>query len=276
MPELPEVEVMLHQLRERILGSRIKEIQLYREDIIQSGRSSLPWYEESTIQALSRQGKSLVFTCHKNNQRRYLLAELGMTGLFLFHPSNVRHTKHLHLKLNLDDCLESTLYYWNPRRFGRIHLFNAEQLSTFCRRRFGPDVCSISQDEFCLLVKKSRGRIKALLLNQHTLAGIGNIYANETLFQAGIHPYAKGNRLTHKTIRRLYHAIQSILKEAIQWGGSTIQDFNAPNGLIGRYQERHAVYHKAGTPCPHGCSTSIVRLTDERSSFICKTCQKRR
>jgi len=276
MPELPEVEVILHQLRERVLGSTIKEIQLYREDMIQAGRSALPWYAGARIDTITRRGKSLVFTCLKHNQPRYLLAQLGMTGLFLFHPSHVRHAKHLHLKLNLDQALESTLYYWNPRRFGRIHLFNADQLGIFCRRRFGPDAYTIGQDEFYTLVKNSRGRIKALLLNQHALAGIGNIYANEILFRAGIHPYAKGNGLRKTTICGLYHAMRSILKEAIEWGGSTIQDFHHPNGLRGRYQERHAVYHKDGTPCPHGCSTSITRLTDERSSFICETCQKPR
>jgi formamidopyrimidine-DNA glycosylase len=118
--------------------------------------------------------------------------------------------------------------------------------------------------------------MKPLLLNQHRLAGIGNIYANEILFRANIHPYAQGHQLRLISRQRLHQTMQEILREAIAAGGSSIRDFRAPDGSQGHFQEAHQVYQKDGLPCPHGCSTLIKRLQKERSSFFCPSCQKKR
>ena len=275
MPELPETEVILEQLRKNILGSTISGLRIERKDIIRAGISSWPWYIGSQISDISRNGKSIVLSCAKATKTRFLLAELGMTGLFLLPGSTLGRTKHLHIALTLEHSKVSHLYYWNPRRFGRVYLLNPEQLDQFLQRRFGVDPFAMTHETFCLIISQSRGRVKPLLLNQHKIAGIGNIYANEILYRAGIHPHAKGIRLSKSSLTRLYQSTQTVLREAIAYGGSTIRDFCAPDGTPGRFQEHHAVYQKAGAPCPRGCQTTIRRLTRERSSFFCPACQKR-
>jgi formamidopyrimidine-DNA glycosylase len=274
MPELPETEVILDQLRKNILGSTISGLRIERKDIIRMGLSSWPWYRGSQIREISRKGKSIVLSCAKGNKTRYLLAELGMTGLFLFPHSALERTKHLHIAITLEHSNVSYLYYWNPRRFGRVYLFDLQQLEQFLERRFGWDPFAMTPESFCRIIGQSRGRVKALLLNQHKIAGIGNIYANEILYRAGIHPHAKGIRLSKSSLTRLYHSTRSVLREAIAYGGSTIRDFCAPDGTSGRFQAHHAVYQKAGAPCPRGCRTTIRRLITERSSFFCPACQK--
>ena len=198
-----------------------------------------------------------------------------MTGLFLFPGSELSRAKHLHIAITLKQSKVPFLYYWNPRRFGRVYLLDFEQLEQFLNRRFGVDPFTVTFESFRLIIGQSRGRIKALLLNQHKIAGIGNIYANEILFRAGIHPHAKGLRLSHTSLTRLFDSVQTVLREAIALGGSTIRDFCAPDGTAGRFQQHHAVYQKAGAPCPRGCRTPIRRLLTERSSFFCPGCQKR-
>ena len=275
MPELPETEVILNHLRRNILGSTISDLRIERKDIIRTGISAWPWYIGTQVSDIARNGKSIVLSCTKGNQVRFILAELGMTGLFLFPDSILGRSKHLHIAITLEHSSVSHLYYWNPRRFGRVYLLNLHQLDQFLQRRFGVDPLTMTHDTFCLRIGQSRGRVKALLLNQHKIAGIGNIYANEILYRAGIHPHAKGVRLSKASLARLYHSIQSVLREAIAQGGSTIRDFCAPDGTSGRFQEHHEVYQKAKAPCPRGCRTTIRRLTTERSSFFCPWCQKR-
>ena len=275
MPELPEVEVILRHLQSNILGSTIREFQVRRADIIRIGLPSHSWYLESQIADIFRKGKSLIFSCKKNRDTRYLLAELGMTGLFLFQSASKGYEKHIHLTFELEQSKELTIHYWNPRRFGRVYLLDTEQLNQFTQRRFGPDPFSLTQENFFDLIHTTRSRVKELLLNQHKLAGIGNIYANEILYDAGIHPHARGNRLTRVSISRLYASTQQILQKAIFNGGSSIRDFRAPNGLRGHFQAHHVIYHKTGIPCPRGCLTTIKRLVASRSSFYCPSCQKR-
>jgi len=275
MPELPEVEVILNQLRARILGSTVKEFHVRRSDIIRIGFSSHQWYIGTRITDLVRKGKSLIFTCTKNQEVRYILAELGMTGLFLFHSASTGYDKHIHLTFTLGQSNESILHYWNPRRFGRVYLLDDEQLAQFTQRRFGIDSFAVTKDTLYTHVHSTRGRMKAFLLNQHKLAGLGNIYANEILYDARIHPHAQGYRLSRASIARLLGSMQTILQRAITCGGSSIRDFRAPDGSRGQYQNYHAIYQKTGHPCPRGCSTTIKRLTSERSSFYCPSCQKR-
>ena len=276
MPELPEVEVILHQLRDRVVGGLIRDIHLGRQDIVRTGLASLPWYVGAHLDEITRKGKSLIFHCAKATEVRYLVAELGMTGLFLFESSVHDTDKHLHIKLTLENSQEPLLYYRNPRRFGRVYLLDRGQLGQFSQRRFGTDPLIMTEKEFSALLGKSQGRVKAFLLDQHKMAGIGNIYANEILHRAAVHPHARGIRLSKSTLRRLYATTQTVLKEAITWGGSTIRDFRAPDGSAGQFQKCHVVYQKAGFPCPRGCPTRIRRSVTNRSSFYCPSCQIRR
>ncbi|MGB0909812.1 MAG: bifunctional DNA-formamidopyrimidine glycosylase/DNA-(apurinic or apyrimidinic site) lyase [Nitrospirales bacterium] len=275
MPELPEVEVVLNHLRSRLCGSIISELQVNRSDIVRIGLSSHRWYNGARIIDIVRRGKSLVFTCQNSQDTRFLLAELGMTGLFLFQKSSPGYEKHIHLTLTLQESKEPSVHYWNPRRFGRVYLLDGVQLQQFTQRRFGADPFLLTQKQFHGLIHNTRGRLKAYLLNQHKIAGIGNIYANEILYDARIHPHARGHRLSKAAITRLYISTQTILQKAISYGGSSIRDFRAPDGSRGKFQEQHVIYHKTGQPCPRGCGTPIKCLIAERSSFYCPTCQKR-
>ncbi len=187
MPELPEAEVVRRQLQDGLVGTSIKDIWTGRPDIIRSGLDTLDWYRHARILAVERHGKSVVLTCRREGETRYLLAELGMTGLLLFGQVDVPHPQHVHCILTLQGGLEDELRYWNPRRFGRIHLLDPAGLSRLMARRFGADPLTISWDDFLSLVRRRRGRLKTLLMHQQVIAGIGNIYANEILHRARLH-----------------------------------------------------------------------------------------
>ncbi len=276
MPELPEAEVVVNQLRDRVLGAVLKDCWVSRPDIVRQGLATLDWYRGASITTVQRRGKSVVLGCMREHETRYLLAELGMTGLLLFRLPDASYQKHTHLILSLDGGLEPELRYWNPRRFGRLYLFNRTELERFLAKRFGCDPLSVSWEQFQQLVKGRRGRLKALLMQQQKIAGIGNIYANEILYRARLHPYRTASRLKTQTIKRLYDVMREVLLDAIRDGGSSVRDFLAPDGTEGQYQERHLVYDKAGEPCPAKCGKTIRRLVGERSSFYCPTCQRRK
>ena len=275
MPELPEVEVIRSHLRNQILEAKIESIQFGRDDIVRAGRSMSNWFPGTTITDITRRGKCLLFTCHRSGETRYMASELGMTGLWFYEPTLATSPQHLHVHLALSGTHAHHLYYWNPRRFGRIWLLDQHGMEEFCRRRFGPEALELNEGDFTALMKNCRGRLKSLLLNQHRIAGIGNIYANEILFHAGVHPYAHGNRLRTTTCRRLFQALHQILEEAIGAGGSSIRDFRAPDGTMGRFQQVHRVYRKEYQTCSRGCLTTIRRLRGDRSSFFCPSCQKK-
>jgi formamidopyrimidine-DNA glycosylase len=276
MPELPEIEVILNHLNDHILGGRIDTFTIHRADIVRTGHDLISWLPGATITHIARKGKCLVFTCHRSRESRYLLSELGMTGLWLYHETLAASPQHLHCRIELSGSHVTELHYWNPRRFGRLWLLALPQLDAFMQRRFGSDALDIKEEAFIQLIQGCRGRLKPLFLNQHRLAGIGNIYANEILFRARIHPQAYGYRLGAVSCQRLYHTMHTVLRDAIAAGGSSIRDFRAPDGSQGRFQKVHQVYQKAGLPCLHGCPTPIKRIQSERSSFYCSTCQKKR
>jgi len=274
MPELPEVEVVRQKLESYIVGATIQNIWIGRDDIVRQGLRSLPWYTGARLIDVQRQGKSLAMVCQQGRERRYLVTELGMTGLLLFERRSVPSEKHLHMIIHLSNSQQDALHYWNARRFGRLFLFDETEWEAYCQRRFGADPLTVLEEDFLALIKGSRGRVKALLLNQQRIAGIGNIYANEMLFRAGIHPDAQGHRLSKKRILLLFEEMQKVLIESIAKGGSSIRDYLSPDGMRGQFQNYHQVYQKKGQPCPR-CSTPIRRLVSERSSFICSSCQKR-
>jgi formamidopyrimidine-DNA glycosylase len=274
MPELPEAEVVARQLRARLLGAVVTDCWIGRPDIVRQGLSTLDWYRGACLRAVSRRGKCVILALGRQGEVRYLVAELGMTGLLFFRPPAERYHKHTHLILSLEGGSEPELRYWNPRRFGRLYLLDRSGLEEFTARRFGCDPLAVAWRDFHALVKRRRGRLKTLLMHQQVIAGIGNIYANEILFRAGLHPYRAAGRLRTATIKRLYDVMRAVLSEAIRDGGSSVRDFFAPDWTEGRYKERHLVYKKQGAPCPNGCGRAIRRLRGERSSFYCPACQR--
>lgn len=276
MPELPEAEVVARMLRERIVGATLKDCWVGRNDIVREGVSTLAWYRGAVITGIERKGKSVVLACAQGDDRRYLVAELGMTGLLLFRLHAPTFAKHVHVRLTLEGGKEPELLYWNPRRFGRMSLLDRAGLDRYLARRFGCDPLTVPWEEFRDLLRASRGRLKPLLMHQQAIAGIGNIYANEILYRARLHPARQANRVSLPALRRLYDVMKLVLAEAIAAGGSSVRDFSAPDGSEGRYKRRHLVYGKEGQPCPSGCGRTIRRMveTSQRSSFYCPGCQR--
>jgi len=274
MPELPEAEVVAQQIRTDLLGAQIKDCWVGRADIVREGLPTLPWYLGARLEAVERYGKSVALWFQKEGELRYVIAELGMTGLLLFRATQTKHPQHVHVRMTFTGGRESELRYWNPRRFGRLSLLDQAGLDRYRARRFGVDPLTVSRDEFVHLMQARRGRLKPLLMHQQVIAGIGNIYANEILFRARLHPNREVSRLRGATMITLYDTMQAVLREAISCGGSSVKDFYAPDGTEGQYKRRHLVYGKEGQPCPNRCGRTIRRLQSERSSFYCPACQR--
>ena len=273
MPELPEAEVVADQLRRCLLGSRLSDCWVGRLDIIREGSRTLPWYIGATLQGIKRHGKSVAMGFSKHDELRYIVAELGMTGLLLFRAADTKHPQHVHVRMSFTGGQEPELRYWNPRRFGRLLLVDQVSLDRYVTRRFGYDPLSVSREEFARMLRGRRGRLKPLLMRQKVIAGLGNIYANEILFRAGLHPNRDVGHLREATKLKLYDTMQAVLQTAITCGGSSVRDFFAPDGREGSYKHHHLVYGKEGQPCPNRCGRVIRRLQSERSSFFCPACQ---
>ena len=274
MPELPEAEVAARQLRERVVGALVRDCWVGRGDIVREGLSSLEWFRHATITGVERRGKSVIIAFLREEQTRFLAAELGMTGLLLFRKTPTKHPQHTHFILNLEGGLEPEIRYWNPRRFGRLSLLDQAGLDQYVSRRFGPDPLLMSLTEFVQLLSSTRSRLKPLLMHQQAIAGIGNIYANEILFRARLHPDQAANHVGKKAVIRLHEIMGDVLREAITMGGSSVRDYFAPDGTEGQYKRQHLVYARSGKPCTNDCGALIKRSVGERSSFYCPRCQR--
>jgi formamidopyrimidine-DNA glycosylase len=277
MPELPEVETVARGLQQRIAGRRILGVTLGKTDFIDNPEvveQELPGQE---IRRIERYGKFLLLRLKRAEQTRgsscesALLVHLGMTGMLMPLPAGQPAAKHTHVVLLLDDGCE--LRYVDARRFGRIAYLAGEVLEEELRR-FGADPLEVGLEEFVSRIRERGARVKALLLDQHVLRGIGNIYADESLWKAKIHPAHLGSRLRPSQAQKLYRVLQDILEQAIVMRGSSISDFLDAEGKPGEYQRHHRVYGREGKKC-FRCKTPIRRVTVAgRSSYFCPTCQK--
>jgi len=264
VPELPEVETVARSLAP-LVGRRIVSAEFRCLRILRGGDPDRMAAELAgrRIAGVKRYGKFLVISLSSGG---YLTVHLGMTGRLLLGGAPGKHT---HAILNLD---RGVLLYDDSRQFGRIQ-FSAD----FPARigRLGPEPLEIPFEEFAAGLRRRRTRIKALLLNQDFLRGIGNIYADEALFRAGIHPLAMAHRLSRERARRLWEGIGSVLREAIAAGGSSISDYVDAEGRKGFFQVSHRVYQRTGEACVT-CGAAIRRtLVAQRSSHFCPRCQKR-
>ncbi|HKT34204.1 MAG TPA: bifunctional DNA-formamidopyrimidine glycosylase/DNA-(apurinic or apyrimidinic site) lyase [Nitrospira sp.] len=275
MPELPEAEVVARQIRVRLSGATLTHTWIGRTDIVREGFAERAWYEGSVLKSAERFGKSVALGFERQGQTRYIMAEFGMTGLLLFSSARPRFPQHVHVRMTFAGAHEQELRYWNPRRFGRLSMLDQRGFESYLARRFGYDPLTVTWEDFLKTVKGRSGRLKPLLMHQQVIAGIGNIYANEILFRARLHPNVRASRLSVSDIERLYRVTRNVLHEAIACGGSSVRDFFAPDGTEGEFKRRHLVYGKEGTLCPNECGRVIRRLQSERSSFFCPVCQSR-
>jgi formamidopyrimidine-DNA glycosylase len=281
MPELPEVETVVRGLRQSILGRTILSVRLGKTDFIDDPVALEEHLPGRRIEVIERFGKFMLLRlsaaaskagvdANRDAAPASLLVHLGMTGQLAPSPAAQPSNKHTHVYLTLDDGRE--LRYTDARRFGRMAYLTEAPLAEELRA-FGADPLEVNAAEFAARIRTRSARIKALLLDQSVLRGVGNIYADESLWRAKIHPARLGNRLGAREAETLRGALQDILKKAIVMRGSSISDFLDADGEPGEYQRRHRAYGREGERC-YRCRTLIRRIiVAGRSSYFCPKCQ---
>ncbi len=281
MPELPEVETVARGLRRTIVGRRILSVRLGKTDFIDDPAALEQHLPGRQIEAVERYGKFMLLRLSPVNgaglsspngdaASAALLVHLGMTGQIAPNPAAQPCEKHTHACFLLDDTRE--LRYTDARRFGRLAYLSAEPLAQELRA-FGADPLEVGVEKFVGQTRTRRARIKALLLDQSFLRGVGNIYADESLWRAKIHPARLGNTLKRDQAARLHRMLQEILEKAIEMRGSSISDFLDAEGQPGEYQRHHRAYGREGKRC-YRCGALIRRaIVAGRSSYFCPKCQ---
>jgi len=286
MPELPEVETVARGLQGSVAGRRILSVTLRKTDFMDDPAAIERELPGRQIARVERFGKFMLLQLVSKTGASEMIAEggkpaeaaseallvhLGMTGNLALHFAEQPLDKHSHVIFVLDDGRE--LRYTDPRRFGRMAYLAGETLATELLR-FGAEPLLVTAEEFARRIRGSRARIKALLLDQRVLRGVGNIYADESLWNARIHPAKSGARLTARETETLRKALQKILRKAIQMRGSSISDFVDAEGVAGEYQQHHKAYGREGEKC-FRCGAKIRRIiVAGRSSYFCPVCQR--
>jgi formamidopyrimidine-DNA glycosylase len=302
MPELPEVERVKRTLEPALLCGRVVEVRLHRRDVVHRSGAKLPrridpaeLLADTTIARLLRHGKNLAII---GDNGRTLCVHLGMSGHLRFvrerddaaghvdddaadaDPHRAKRSSkldHVHCEWRIEGpAARGTLIFRDPRRFGGLWTYDSEsQLWEKRLNALGPDALTIEPQELAANLKGSRRAIKAALLDQAALAGVGNIYADEALFRAKIHPATRAAKLSRAQIDSLGSSLRAVLRAAIEAGGSTIRTYVDSNGEQGRFAAEHAVYGRGGQPCPR-CGTRLrSTLVAQRTTVFCPKCQQR-
>jgi formamidopyrimidine-DNA glycosylase len=285
MPELPEVETVARGVHARVRGDRIVEVWLgsHTEPFKTPPAEQAKGLMGSTIESVERAGKHIVMRLRaqptpssktpKPSSKTFppggqWIVHLGMTGRLLVSTPEAPLAPHTHARLTLASGRE--IRFVDPRRFGRLE-FRGVENDAFAAP--GAEPLNISAEDFAGLFRGRKSPIKAALLNQKLLAGVGNIYADESLFRAGIRPRRQAGRLSREELERLRVALRDVLRHAIRLGGSSVSDYVDANGARGFFQLRHRVYQRTGKPCLV-CKTPIKRIViGGRSTHYCPHCQ---
>jgi formamidopyrimidine-DNA glycosylase len=281
MPELPEVETVANGVHQRVRGEVIESVWLGSkpEPFKTRPEEMAEALTGRRIERVYRVGKHVVFDLNAEGGdlaredgkgEAQWVVHLGMTGRLLVSAGSVAVPAHTHAILKLASGRE--VRFVDPRRFGRLAVHWRGSSDGF--RGSGHEPLSISVQEFTALFRGRKTPIKAALLNQKLLHGVGNIYADESLFRAGIRPTRMAGRLTKEQLGRLREALQVVLKHAIELGGSSVSDYVDADGVRGFFQLEHRVYMRGGQPCLV-CGTPIRRMVlGGRGTHYCPTCQK--
>lgn len=272
MPELPEVETIVRDLRPLLVGRRF--LSARRTSDVELRR---PWRDDwpalltdHPITEIRRRGKWIVIVSNV-----YLVVHLGMTGQLTVVSPDAPLASHTHLVFALDN--DQHLRYRDPRRFGSASVFgDVPELETFfIDNDLGPEPFDLDPAQWRAALAATTRSIKAVLLDQTVVAGVGNIYADESLFEAKLHPETPAHELTGPQADRLRKCIATVLTRAIEQRGSTIRNYVGGSGLAGGYQEEFRVYGRKGEPCPR-CQAPIVSLRlGGRTSHYCPGCQQK-
>lgn len=272
MPELPEVETVVRDLRPHLVGRTITgaTIRWQRTIATPSARVFARQIRGCKITAITRRAKYLIFHLRAGQQTKFFLAHLRMTGGFRIDPHTAPRDKHMHVCLWLDNSAE--LRFRDPRKFGRMWLVDDP---TQVVGKLGPEPLEISTRTFHALFEKRRGNLKPVLLDQTFLAGLGNIYVDESLWYARLHPLRRVESLTREERARLYRAIQSVLTRAIAVGGTSIDVmYTRVNGKSGEFVKSLRAFDQEDRPCRR-CGTPIIKMVvAQRGTHLCPRCQR--
>ena len=279
MPELPEVETVANGVDARVRGQRIESVWTSgKPQTFKSPESEIAEVlTGSRIERVRRVGKTIVVslerkadssaTVRNDKREAEFLVHLGMTGRLLVSAPEVPLPPHTHAVLSLSGGNE--LRFVDARRFGRLSVRTAEAYGGP-----GAEPLTISEDDFVALFRGRKLAIKAALLNQSLLHGVGNIYADESLFRAGIRPRRQAGRLTRNELLRLRKELVAVLKNAIRLGGSSVSDYVDADGVRGFFQLEHKVYGRAGEEC-RDCGSPLKKIVvGGRTTVYCPKCQK--
>ncbi len=281
MPELPEVETVRRGLQENIVGRTIVKVEVGRERTVRrtSREALIDGLTGVQVLKVSRRGKYLI--CDLDSGQK-LMMHLRMSGRLIIAAPTALRPLHTHVVMHLakNDCVESELWFVDPRTFGEVVVFDPDSIETqmpdLANLGVDPLVDDFTPETLRGLFKNRRGNLKALLLNQHYIAGIGNIYADEILHLAKLRPDRLPGRLTNATLLGLHAAILKVLNHAVEAGGSTLKDtqYVDLDGKTGNYQDQHKVYGRAGLPCL-SCRKGRILMTSVagRTTCYCSFCQ---
>lgn len=276
MPELPEAETIASDLRAQVVGSSVVDVRVPFVDVLAPSHTATAFRERirrCRIREVGRRGKNVVLRLDPD---QVMVVNLGMTGRLVVSDSPAAgQLRHIAVRFELEGG--RALLYDDVRRFGRIELFSTEQWAER-QTELGLEPLSDAFDGAALYARTQRSRspIRNWLLDQRQVAGIGNIYANEALFRARIHPARPASSLGIRSVRRLRDALVDVLREAVESRGTTLNDYRDGNGEPGNFEPRLRVYGRESGPCPR-CARQIRRLVlSNRSAFFCPHCQRNR
>ena len=272
MPEIAEVETVRNTLKKRILNKRIKKVEVYYEPMIESDIDAFKknLVGESFID-IKRRGKWLIF----ETEKYYLLSHLRMEGKYFIKDKQEIKDKHEHVIFTFID--DTTLRYDDTRKFGRMNLILKTEIdNTECIKKQGlePGDKKLTADYLLKKFAKKQLPIKTVLLDQTIISGLGNIYANEVLFAAGINPLTKACNLTKEDCERIVKRAAEIIEAAIKMGGTTIRSYTSSLGVTGKFQQNLKVHKREKEKCLV-CGTAIENIkVGGRSTYFCPNCQK--
>ena len=270
MPELPEVETTRRGIRAALRGQTIARFELRQHRLRWPvDRALVAELPGQVVKGVRRRAKYLLIDL----ERGTLIAHLGMSGSLRIVAADAPWLPHDHYELRLDSG--RGLRFNDPRRFGSLHWTTEDPLDHPLLAGLGPEPLDRHFDG-AYLAERARGRrvaVKQFLLDQRIVVGVGNIYASEALFRAGIHPRRAAGRVSRARWDRLADAVRGVLEDAIRQGGTTLRDYVSPDGTPGYFRQKLFVYERAGQPCRR-CHAPIRRLTQgQRSTYFCPSCQ---
>ena len=270
MPELPEVETVVKILNKELINKQFFDVFVYWDNIIAypSTDEFIENIKNETINEVSRRGKYILF--HLTSKT--LVSHLRMEGKYYIYDKEVKKDKHTHVIFKFSD--DSYLHYHDTRKFGKMYLYdNSEELSILENVGLEPWDIKLTHTYLKNKANKRQVSIKAFLLDQSVIAGIGNIYVNEILYKAKIHPASKAKNLTYADYDKIIEATQLILEAAILAGGTTIKSYTSSLGVTGLFQQSLKVHNQADKECEI-CNSKIIKMTiAQRGTYLCPKCQ---